>query len=118
MAGIAAVPPMMTIFMLYPPLAMTGDPEWVQMQVRKDVGSPVGIRPELPQSCGLWGRPRAVRSGGFPPFAYSAAAGCAAAHSSGSSSSLRFGKKSAQPSVTTQKIASTVVTAATLPVRS
>src|SRR5580658_8220417 len=49
---------------------------------------------------------------------YSAAAGCASVHSSGFSSSLRSGKKSAQPSVTTEKRASTVVTAATLPVRS
>src|ERR1700678_2716605 len=52
------------------------------------------------------------------PAPYSAAAGGASAHSSGSSSSLRFGKKSAQHSVTTEKTASTVVTAATLPVRS
>src|SRR5271156_4913431 len=52
------------------------------------------------------------------PAPYSAAAGEAFAPNSGSNSSLRFGKKSAQPSVTTEKTASTEVTAATLPVRS
>jgi AcrR family transcriptional regulator len=49
---------------------------------------------------------------------YSAAEGNAFVHSSGSSSSLRFGKKSAQASVMTEKTDSTAVTAATLPVRS
>jgi len=53
-----------------------------------------------------------------PVSVYSAAAGCASAHSDGSSSSLRSGKNNAQPSVTTEKTARTVVTAATLLVRS
>jgi len=50
---------------------------------------------------------------------YSAAAGTIArAHNSGFSSSSRFGKNSAQPSVTTENPDSSIVTAATLPVRS
>ena len=55
-------------------------------------------------------------SGRSAPSPYSAAPGSASADSSGCSSSLRFGKESAQPSVTTEKTASTDVTAATLPV--
>jgi hypothetical protein len=72
----------------------------------------------LARALGGGARPpeRQLSSEKDPP--YSAATGCASAHSSGRSSSLRFGKKSAQPSVTTEKTASTVVTAATLPVRS
>ncbi len=62
-------------------------------------------------------RYRAFRENRAPAI-HSAATGGASAHSSGSSSSLRFGKQSAQPNVMTEKMANTVVTAATLPVRS
>jgi hypothetical protein len=47
--------------------------------------------------------PERRRTGSY----YSAAAADGPVHSSGSSSSLRFGKKSAQPSVTTEKTART-----------
>jgi hypothetical protein len=49
---------------------------------------------------------------------YSAAAGNAFTHSAGSSSSGRFGKNRAHARVTTENADSTIVTAATLPVRS